>query len=234
MKPAKKTHRPQHERREESMTLILDSAEAEFARKGYHGTTFASVALAANVDTALMRYYFGDKQGLFETVFRRRGPIVNELRREAFARYEASVGEAMTLEGVIDAFIRPGLELSIDDEGWRNYDAIVAYVNSSGGDMRHLMSEVFDDTAQLMLRYMRKVLPDAKETEIYWGYHFLSGGFTFSLGQTGRIDAISGGRVSSRDLKAILDRLPIVFAAGIRALCAKNPKKVSRRTASHR
>jgi hypothetical protein len=134
----------------------------------------------------------------------------------------------MTLEGIIDAFIRPGLELSIRDSGWRNYDAIVAYVNSSGGELRRLMSEVFDETAHLVLDYMRKVLPDASEEELYWGYHFLSGGLTFSLGQTGRIDVISRGRVSSRDLGAILERLPIVFAAGIRALCdqkRQTPKK---------
>lgn len=216
----------QTERRQESMMLILDSAEAEFAWKGYDGTTLTGVAKAAGVDTALMRYYFGNKESLFEAVFRRRGPIVNQMRREAFARYEAESGDNMTLEGVIDAFIRPGLQLSIDDEGWRNYDALVAFVNSSGGELRRLMSEVFDDTSQLLLSYMRKVLPDASEEAIYWGYHFLSGSLTFSLGQTGRIDVISGGRVSSRDLGAIMERLPIVFGAGIRALCTNSQSGV--------
>lgn len=209
----------QTERRLESMTLILDSAEAEFAQKGYNGATLASVAQVAGVDTSLMRYYFGDKERLFEAVFRRRGPTINQLRVEAFAKYEAEVGKNITLEGVIYTFIRPGLELSINDEGWRNYDRIVAYVNSSGGELSRLMSEVFDPTSHLLLNYLRRLLPGAKEKEIYWGYHFLSGGLTFSLGQTGRIDVISGGLVSSRDLEAILERLPIVFAAGIRALC---------------
>jgi len=233
MKSTPDKRRPQHERRNESTTHILDSAEAVFAAKGYDRATLASVAEAAAVDTSLVRYYFGDKEKLFEAVFRRRGPILTHLRREAFERYEAEAGKSMTLEGVIDAFVRPGLELSIRDGGWRNYDMIVAYVNSSGGDLRRLMSEVFDDTAQLMLRYMRKVLPDAADKELYWGYHFLSGGFTFSLGQTGRIDAISRGLVSSKDLDAILQRLPIVFAAGIRALCesrSKTPARRARRT----
>ncbi|XUY29252.1 TetR/AcrR family transcriptional regulator [Agrobacterium sp. rho-8.1] len=213
--------RRQADRRQESMTLILDVAEAEFAWKGFDGTSLTNVAKAAGIDTALMRYYFGDKKNLFEAVFRRRGPFLNELRREAFEAYEAEVGEAMTLEGVIDAFIRPGLQLSITDDGWRNYDAVVGFVNSSGGELRRLMSEVFDDTSQMLLRYMRRVLPDASEEEIYWSYHFLSGSLTFSLSQTGRIDVISNGLVSSRDLGAILDRLPILFGAGIRAMCAQ-------------
>ena len=220
--------KPQAKRRSESMTLILDSAEAEFAEKGYNGATLASVAQVAGVDTSLMRYYFGDKERLFEAVFRRRGPTINQLRIEAFAKYEAEVGENMSLEGVIYTFIRPGLELSINDEGWRNYDRIVAYVNSSGGELRRLMSEVFDSSSHLLLDYLRRLLPGAKEREIYWGYHFLSGGLTFSLGQTGRIDVISGGVVSSRDIEAILERLPIVFAAGIRALCDRTRRPTRR------
>jgi hypothetical protein len=67
---------------------------------------------------------------------------------------------------------------------------------------------------------MRRVLPDARDEDIYWGYHFLSGSLTFSLSQTGRIDVISKGLASSRDFAAIIDRLPIVFGAGIRAMCA--------------
>jgi hypothetical protein len=73
------------------------------------------------------------------------------------------------IHGVGDRGVRPGLELSIRDSGWRNYDAIVAYVNSSGGELRRLMSEVFGDTAHLFLDYVRKVLPDASEEELYWG-----------------------------------------------------------------
>ncbi|WP_204271899.1 hypothetical protein, partial [Escherichia coli] len=55
----------------------------------------------------------------------------------------------------------------------------------------------------------------------YWGYHFLTGAFTFSLGQTGRIDRISEGSVSSEDFAGIADRLPAFVAAGIRALAAR-------------
>ncbi len=201
------------------MTAILDGVEAEFANKGFDGATLASVAQVAGVDTSLMRYYFGDKESLFEAVLRRRGPTVNQLRVEAFARYEREFGDNMTLEGIIDAFIRPGLELSLRDEGWRNYDKVVAYVNSSGGKRGRLMSEVFDSSSHLVLSYMRRLLPDAAEEDIFWGYHFLSGGLTFSLGQTGRIDTLSQGLVSSRDLDAIIKKLPVVFAAGIRALC---------------
>ena len=111
-KKAATTRRPNAERREESMTLILDHAEAEFASKGYNGATLASVADMAGVDTALMRYYFGDKEQLFAAVFRRRGPKINAARLKALEDYRAQAGDRVTLEGLIEAFTRPGFEFA--------------------------------------------------------------------------------------------------------------------------
>jgi len=214
------TRRPNAERREESMTLILDHAEAEFASKGYNGTTLASVAAIAGIDTALMRYYFGDKEQLFAAVFRRRGPLINAARLRALNDYRAAHGNGGTLEGLIDAFVRPGFEFAMLDDGHRNYAAIVAYVNSSKGAMHSLMSEVFDEVSNVLIDDMQRLMPDVPRETLYWGYHFLTGAFTFSLGQTGRIDRISDGEVRSSDFAGIADRLPIFVAAGIRALCS--------------
>lgn len=44
---------------------ILDAALEQFARHGVDGTSMRAVAAAAGVDPALVRHYFGDKQGLF-------------------------------------------------------------------------------------------------------------------------------------------------------------------------
>jgi AcrR family transcriptional regulator len=227
--PTKKqpaSRRRNAERREESMSLILDHAEADFASKGYSGATLTSVAARAGVDTALMRYYFGDKEQLFAAVFRRRGPLINAARLKALDEYRAATGMEGTLEGLIDAFVRPGFEMARLSEGHRNYAAIVAYVNSSRGTMHSLMSEVFDGVSNVLIDDMQRLMPDVPRETLYWGYHFLTGAFTFSLGQTGRIDRISNGEVSSSDFAGVADRLPSFVAAGIRALCAPSSAAV--------
>lgn len=201
------------------MALILDCAEAEFARMGYNGTTLAAVADLAGVDTALMRYYFGDKEKLFVAVFRRRGPASNALRQRAMAEYRATAGDNMTVEGIVDAFTRPAFELLCNDEKYRNYAAIVAYVNTSQGFLHDLMAETFDAVSRELVADLRTVLPHAREEDLYWAYHFLTGAYTFSLGQTERIDRISNGAVSSRDAAAIARRLPVLLGAGVRAMC---------------
>lgn len=44
---------------------ILDVARELFLHTGYRGTTVRSIAAAAGVDSALIAYHFGSKQGLF-------------------------------------------------------------------------------------------------------------------------------------------------------------------------
>jgi AcrR family transcriptional regulator len=44
---------------------ILAAARAEFGKRGYEGATLRSIAGAAEVDVALLSYYFGSKSDLF-------------------------------------------------------------------------------------------------------------------------------------------------------------------------
>jgi AcrR family transcriptional regulator len=50
--------------RGEVADLVLSSARASFATRGYAGTTMRSVAVLAGVDPALVTYYFSSKEGL--------------------------------------------------------------------------------------------------------------------------------------------------------------------------
>jgi AcrR family transcriptional regulator len=47
---------------------ILDAATRLFAERGYDGASIRTIAAAANVDPALIRHFFSDKDTLFATV----------------------------------------------------------------------------------------------------------------------------------------------------------------------
>jgi AcrR family transcriptional regulator len=49
---------------------IADAARDLFMRQGYRRTTIRAIAAAAGVDSALISYHFGSKQGLFGEVMR--------------------------------------------------------------------------------------------------------------------------------------------------------------------
>lgn len=50
---------------------ILDAAETEFSRHGLQGARVSAIARAAGVTTAMIHYYFENKEGLYKTVLQR-------------------------------------------------------------------------------------------------------------------------------------------------------------------
>ncbi len=63
----------------DSRTGILDAAELLFARRGFRSTTIKAIAGEAGVNTALLYYYFPDKQGLYHAVLERAfGGLIGE------------------------------------------------------------------------------------------------------------------------------------------------------------
>jgi AcrR family transcriptional regulator len=207
----------------ETRSHILDQAEALFALHGLHGVTVREVARAAAVDPALVHYYFETKQRLFEAVFERRATVLNEERLRSMDQYALAAGDAITVDGCVQAFLEPIYRHSTpDDPQWNNYFRLIALVNNTpewGGEM---MTRHFDVVIDRLIDLIRKCMPGAADADLYWCYHFLSGALTLSLSQTGRIDRLSGGVCASSDMDAILRRLVPFIAAGFRRVCQGN------------
>ena len=199
---------------------ILDAAEDHFSRHGFWGVTIREVAQDAKVDTALLHYYFDTKRGLFDAVFTRRAEIVNRERIDSIDAYVKSAGKAITVEGVIDAFLRPILKRAAEgDERWHNYFALIGQVNNTPAWGGETMGRTFDNVIHRLIDALRMALPDADEKDLYWSYHFLSGALTLTLSQTGRVDRLSNGLCKSKDFDAINARMAPFIASGFERLC---------------
>ncbi|RKQ71882.1 TetR family transcriptional regulator [Litorimonas taeanensis] len=202
--------------------LILDSAEALFAQYGYDGVTLRQITKRAGVDLALANYHFGPKRDLFNAVLERRADIVNSARFKALDEcLQASKG-APSVEGIIDAYLRPLGEIqSSADDGLRHYLALIAYVNNSHEYGKEFMTQFFNPLVQRFIDALRQALPEADEQAIYWGYHYLSGALTLTFADTGRLDILSEGKASSSDFKTGYAHMIPFIAAGMRAICAR-------------
>jgi AcrR family transcriptional regulator len=179
-------------------------------------------AKGAGVDTALIHYYFGAKRELFDAVFLRRAEVVNQERIDSMTAYEAAHEGAMTPEGVIRAFIDPLIERSLTGgQGWKNYFALVAQVNTTpawGGETMH---RFFDPVVHQLVDTLKRAMPDAEMADLYWCYQFLTGSMMLALSETGRIDQLSDGLCHSSDLEAVRARLYAYCAAGFEAVIAR-------------
>ena len=200
--------------------LILDAAEDLFSKHGFYGVTIREVAREAGVDTALIHYYFTAKRGLFDAVFLRRAEVWNSERVDAINSYAAEQAETMTLEGLLEAFLRPPFQWSLKGgPGWKHYSALVAQTNANPAFGGETMARYYDPAIRRLIVLIQQVMPDAREVDLYWAWHMLSGALTLTLGETGRLDRLSNGLCRSGDLETASDYMVRFAAAGFRAVC---------------
>ena len=206
---------------EETRARILDAAEELFAEHGFDGVTIRQVTRKANVDVALAHYYFGNKRGLFDSVFLRRAAIINDARLKAIDDYQIASGPSgATVEGFLHAFLDPVMERwAHGGPGWKNYLAIVAQVNNTPKWGGETMARYFDPVIHRLIDALRGIMPGAHDIDLYWCYQFLSGTLTLTFAETGRIDLLSSGVCRSGDYDAVKPRMAAFAAAGFRHIC---------------
>lgn len=199
--------------------LILEAAERLFAERGFNGVSLRQITSEAGVDVALVQYYFGSKQRLFDLLLQRRAEVLNEERAVALDRVLAEHDPA-PVEAIVDAFTRPLLERIVGpDPSWRSYFGMLAQVNNNPQWGGKTMSRHFDPLVRRFIDALRDALPGSDEADLYWSYHFLSGALTLTFADTKRIDGLSGGLCQSADFEAVHERLVPFVSAGFRALC---------------
>ncbi|MDX2218178.1 MAG: TetR family transcriptional regulator [Burkholderiales bacterium] len=210
--------------RPDAADRILDAAEDLFSKRGFDGVTIREVTELANVDTALVHYYFTSKQGLFDAVLGRRAELVFAERMRAFDELDR-VGGRITLEEAVRAFIQPLLaRAATGDPGWKNYFRLLSVVNNDPNHVAQSVMSYFDPVVHRLIDALSRALPNAKREELFWCFHFLTGSLTLALSRTGRLDRVSGGLCKSEDLAAIEPRMVEYCAAGIRHVCLPTAK----------
>jgi AcrR family transcriptional regulator len=225
-KEAKPRRRTKAEQRAESLEQILDAAEYLFAEHGLYGVTLKDVAKRVGVHTSLLHYYFADKKALFDAVVARRAPITIQGRMDALAAYEREAAGKPTVEGALRAYLDTDLDLyNQPDEGWRRYGALGALMSNTPQWGAELMDMHFDGVVLRLIGLLKQALPDCADEDLFWGYHFVTGGLMLTLARTGRIDKLSGGLCKSDDFPAVKERMASFMAAGFVAICRERAAK---------
>jgi TetR/AcrR family transcriptional regulator len=83
-----------------SKEQILDAAERLFADQGFSRTTIKQIGQAAGVNSALLYYYFGDKERLYRSVLER---LVSRLVSRTLRRLGADTSPPQRIRGFIEA-----------------------------------------------------------------------------------------------------------------------------------
>lgn len=178
---------------------ILDAAEELFGAKTFDTVSLRDITNHAGVTLALASYHFGTKDNLFVSVVARRADILNQMRVERLAELDAAGATDVGL--YIDAFIRPLLKQALSsEEGWKSYVELISKVAITNR-WHELVQANFDETANRFMAKLRTLLPNHSEEALFRGF-----AFSLQLGlqvitQNQRVDSLSGGRYSGKDLE---------------------------------
>ena len=82
---------------------IIEAAIALFSEKGYEGTSIRDLAAHADVNIAMVNYYFGTKEKLFQSIVQSRAYFIKEKLDEIVANKQLSHIEKM--DAVIENYV---------------------------------------------------------------------------------------------------------------------------------
>jgi len=84
-------------------TQIIESAIELFAEKGFEGTSIRDLATKADVNVAMINYYFGSKEKLFESMVQLKAAYTRDMLEEIVNNSDLS--EIEKLDRIIDSYV---------------------------------------------------------------------------------------------------------------------------------
>ena len=198
---------------------ILRAAEALFAEHGTSGVGLRAISAAADVNLASIAYHFGSKEGLIEELFALRAAPIAQARTQLLDTAEAAAGGAPPLESILDAFVRPALTLGPQPpEGGQAFGRLRARLATESEKLaRRILSKAFDKSSRRFIDAIAKALPDLPRVQVEWRFHFMLGTMYYTMANSGRIQALTGGRCDPGDIDQALTHMIPFLAAGFRS-----------------
>ena len=136
--------------RSTSRDKLLDAAEALFAERGLAAVSLRAINAAAGLSPAALHYHFGTKEVLVESILLRRMPALMA-RRGALLDALAVSADPPDAIAVVDAFLRPLVELLLDEpEAGRRYVRFLARAFADRDvDTRFVLARFQEDVVKL-------------------------------------------------------------------------------------
>ncbi len=196
---------------------ILDHAELAFAIAGYNGARMRDIAARAGVNQALIGYYFGAKQDLFDEVFRRRGTRLAQHRK---ALLETLLGSdaSPTVEAILQAYLKPQWDMKYSGANGAAFVQLQARLHAEPEEHAlRLRREVYDPQVRRYIDALHLALPQIPRDILSIRMAFLVGTYLFMLNDLGRLGDLTEGHISDLGEALMLNHLVRFLAAGMRA-----------------
>jgi AcrR family transcriptional regulator len=189
---------------------ILDAAEELFGEQHYDAISLRDVAQKAEVLLGLVSYHFKSKEKLFEEVAIRWSEEANAVRLATLRQYQNP-----SVEQVVDAFIRPSLEMCFRPDR-RNYWRVIHQVQHSER-WRPLNNRLFYASGREFYEALQRAMPGVSEPAVARGFLYTLVALLGSSLDNFKYEDLTGDE-SPLKVDDVLDTLVPYAAGGLRAL----------------
>lgn len=205
----------------DTVTKILDAAEALFAEKGFAETSLRSITTRADVNLAAVNYHFGSKKALIQAVFSRFLSPFYKLVEKSLDEYEKNKpDDILSIEDILRFVAHAMTSVS---KGDRNQLSIfmrllgLAY-NQGQGHLRKFLQREYRNLFRRVMALVTKATPDLDPMERFWRFHFMLGSAAFTLSSMENLMAIAEDDLNTACTEQeVVGYLLPFLAAGIRA-----------------
>lgn len=203
----------------EARARILDSAEALFAARGFHGTSIRDITEHAQVRLASVNYHFLSKEILFRDVMLRRGAALGRDRFLLLDQMGTQGTPRRRTRAWVHAFVAPTAVRAAESEGWRNYLALTAQVANSRLEALALLAEYFNPAALRFVSTLGEIHPGSSQRALTHSFSFMLASTLYAFSGNQRLDSLTGGALRSDDVQAIAEDLIEFCTAAIMHNC---------------
>lgn len=206
-----------YKKSEDIRGVLLDTAEALFAERGFFGVSVRDITDAAGVRNASINYHFESKEKLFVAVINRRIEPLAQARLERLAAVTPNPEDPLTSAKLIaDAFAGPMLDFAANGgPGWKNYCILIAHLAVQKFWSENEVSIKYDSNASQFIEALSQTFPKADLYRIHCCFQFLLSTTLYAVCDNKRIDTLSDSAFRSDDLARLTPPMLDFIANGI-------------------
>jgi AcrR family transcriptional regulator len=204
------------ELRNPKMEKILNCAEREFAAHGYSATPLRKIAAAARVNQALLIYYFGSKEKLYQAVFMRRGLELTHKRLQLLEELEENSDKPLTVEALVASFLLPAVSMYQQKDG-RDFLKLQARLQSEPKEITaKLRATVYDKATRIYIEKFKMALPHIDPKAMVWRMTMMIGAYLYVISDPNRLEQLSDGACTADDEAQVIHQFSTFFTGGFK------------------
>src|SRR6185369_8701507 len=135
---------------------IIQAALKLFGKQGFEGTSIRDICQEANVNLAMVNYYFGSKEGLFAAMIERKASAIKDRLQELVNN------ETMTPQEKIDSVIERYVDRLFSHRGFS-----LTMMRELSKDQRQPLHEAISSIFMVNMEMIRAIILEGQKKKVF-------------------------------------------------------------------